>query len=199
MGCRGYGGCNSFSNVHSYAGEVNAIFDISPVLPHEPFQHASREVNEWRGRCLHLLGQVEAAITDCLLSMSKVPGRGGEVRLQHLIGQRYEELAKAISSDGPFRVEGGKVSKAFSKFRESDFPRNMLCHATSEIALNEKGEWVAIFRHIRLKAGEQIRAETFVTRKSADDIQKQLSRQARSLCDRLTDLRANLDRIQIEG
>src|SRR5688500_13018897 len=87
--------------------DMGSLSKIVAGLPPEPFVDAEFAVNEWRGRCLHSFSCAETAVTECLLVLSKVPGRGEKVQLRHMMGQRYEDLASAISPEGPFNEEGG--------------------------------------------------------------------------------------------
>lgn len=176
-----------------YVDEVTALTKIVPALPSEPFENAIREVNEWRGRCLHHITSAEVAVTECLEMLSRVPGGGEKVRRRHLIGQRYEDLSIALSSGGAFEAEGEKVLAALNDFREFDSVRTMLCHGTSEITLDKEGRWTAVFTCLSFKAGK-IHCEEHVLRSGeAEKRQKELKRQAQRLRSLLGELAASFE------
>lgn len=168
---------------------MTAVSKIEPALPTEPFQKAIREVNEWRGRCLHIFASTELAVTESLEVLSRVSGRGSNVRRRHLIGQRYEDLCRALSVGGAFEAEGGKALQALSAFRRLDHVRTMLCHGSSEVMLDAQGRWTAVFTCLSFKAGVMHCDEYVLRRVDADERQKALGRDARRLCSSLSDLR----------
>jgi hypothetical protein len=172
---------------------VTAVTKIVPALPSEPFEKAIREVNEWRGRCLHLITSAELAVTECLETLSRVPGRSEKVRRRHLIGQRYEDLANALSIGGPFEAEGEKALQALNDFRKFDSVRTMLCHGASDITLDVEGRWTAVFTCLSFKAGNIHCEEQVVRYGEAEKRQKDLSRQAHRLCSLLRTLGASFE------
>ena len=95
------------------------------ALPFQPFANATSRVNEWRGRCLDSFTRAEAAVTECLIALAEVEGKGQQVRLPHLVGQRLDALAQAVAAGGPFEAEGTGASLALERFRVHDSFRNM--------------------------------------------------------------------------
>jgi hypothetical protein len=161
---------------------MNAIPEvIEPSLPAEPFKRASAEVNQWRGRCLQIFAGVEHLVTECLLLLAEVPDKGKDVRLRHLVGQRFEDLSLALAVDGPFATEGEKILKALTAFRDMDDLRAMLCHAAAEVTLNEQGDWTAIFRHVAIRSKKRCAEQRVIGQSQAEMVQREL----RSNADRL--------------
>jgi len=171
---------------------MTAVTKIVPALPREPFLSAIRDVNEWRGRCLHLFAEAELAVSGCLQTLSQVPERGKKIRRRHLIGQRYEDLANALSADGPFENEGKKVLEALRAIRELDATRAMLCHGASEVTLDSLGGWTAVFRHFTFGAGASVEEVRVVTQSEATALQKELRQKVKRLCSQLSTLVASL-------
>src|SRR3546814_8487873 len=75
------------------------------------WNQAIQDVNAWRGACLQHFSAAEAAVTETLLLLKAIPGRGEAVRLRHLIGQRFDDLSKLIEAEGAFAQEGKAAAK----------------------------------------------------------------------------------------
>ena len=172
---------------------MTAITKIVPALPCEPFQIAIREVNEWRGRCLHIFAGAELAVTECLETLSRVPGRGDEVRRRHLVGQRYADLSDALCCGGPFEAEGRKVLQVLDDFRAFDWLRAVVCHGASDVMLDVEGRWTVVFRYVSFKSGKIHREEHVLRCGDAEKRQKDLSRQAQRLGSLLRTLSASVE------
>lgn len=154
---------------------------IEPSIPREPFDKAIREVNEFRGRCLHYFADAEAAVSGCLARLSQVPGRGDGVKLRHLVGQRCEDLASALSTDASLKKDGNKALEALNDFRELDWLRVVLCHGVSTVLLDANGDWTAVFHHSSFRSRELVPNGRVIARRKADELQKELSRKSRRL------------------
>lgn len=63
----------------------------------------------------------------------------GRVRLPHLVGQRFEELANLIGPAGAFALEGKASAAALSTFRAHESLRTSLCHGVGKIVLDQQG------------------------------------------------------------
>lgn len=81
---------------------MNTISSIELTLPREPFEAARAAASAWRGRCLDVFARSEAAVTETLLVLVGVDGRGNALKLPHLVGQRYDALSKAVGAGGVF-------------------------------------------------------------------------------------------------
>src|SRR3546814_2822757 len=96
------------------------------------WNQAIQDVNAWRGACLQHFSAAEAAVTETLLLLKAIPGRGEAVRLRHLIGQRFDDLSKLIEAEGAFAQEGKAAAKALSDLRTLEGLRRSEEH-TSEL------------------------------------------------------------------
>ena len=70
------------------------------------------DVNAWRGACLQCFSAAEAGVTETLLALNIIPDKGVSVKLRHLIGQRFDDLAAVLASlihDARFRVRSGHL------------------------------------------------------------------------------------------
>lgn len=166
-------------------------------LPLEPFNRAVREVNEWRGRCLDAFTRAETAATECLLTLSAVPGRGGGIALPHLTGQRFDALAAAFGGDGPFVVEGPHALASLTRFREHASLRTMLCHGVADVTLDQKGRWTAIFRLACLRSGRVDREVLVVRESEAEQLGCDVTKKSRDLRSRLDKLASGLSASKI--
>jgi hypothetical protein len=162
---------------------MTAILKISPTLPREPFLHAISEVNEWRGRCLHSFSRAEAAVTQCLLALSKVSRPPEQIRLRHLVGQKFEDLTQALSAGGA--LEDSKARAAIMEFREYDSKRAMLCHSVCDVTLDMEGRWTVILRLVSFKNRDESRQSLIFEEKEATAFQDEIARKSQKLCSQL--------------
>lgn len=128
-------------NMHAALTETSVEISWSRV---------AAEVNVWRGACMQSFAQAEAAVTETLLLLSEAPGRGADVRLRHLVGQRLDDLARALGPDGGFSAEGATALEALTEFRLYEALRIHLAHDVARIALERNGSWVVVLRHISI-------------------------------------------------
>ncbi|WAJ29069.1 hypothetical protein [Antarcticirhabdus aurantiaca] len=172
---------------------MDAIAEVSgTTLPLEPFIVATTRANEWRGRCIDVFSRTEAAVAKTLAAMSHCPHRGGQVALPHLVGQRFEALASAIASSGPFHREGACAAEALERFREHDRLRPALCHGVGHITLDGRGRWTLVLRFAAFRGGKLADELVVVTQAEADDVLDDLTRTSQVLSSRLGNLRGAL-------
>ena len=162
------------------------------LLPLEPFNAANACVNELRGRCLDSFTRSETAVTECLVAMAAVAGRGAQIRLPHLVGQRLEALAMAIAADGPFEAEGGRAAAVLERCRQHADFRNMLCHGTSKVTLDAKGRWTVVFRLATLRSKRLVRETLALGEAEAEQLRDEVIQCSRDLCSQLGQVRARL-------
>lgn len=123
-----------------------------PVLTRQLFTDATARVNTWRGRCLDAFTRAETAVTETLAVMSAVEGRGGQVGLPHLVGQRLEALKVVIQEGGAFHAEGSRAALILSQFSQHLGLRNMLCHGIARVTLDVQGQWTVVMRLATLRS-----------------------------------------------
>lgn len=162
-------------------------------LPREPFERACNDVNAWRGRCMQAFAQAEAAVTETLLVLSAVQDRGGDVKLRHLVGQRFEDLAAAIGPRGPFEADGKAAHDSLLRFRERESLRKMLAHASGRVTLDRNGRWTAVFELVAIRSRRADRERLAVNQGEGEAMAKSLASAARSLTDNLKNLRLNVE------
>lgn len=111
------------------------------------------EVNSWRGACMHHFSMVETAVTETLLALSAVAQGETAVRLRHLIGQRFEDLAVAIGPGGPFEETGRNAVTELSKYREKhELFRTLLCHGMMKVTVEHDGQWMLLIRTLSIRS-----------------------------------------------
>ena len=159
---------------------------ISAALPPDPFRCAEREVNEWRGRCMHAFARAEACVSECLLALSKAPGGEQDMLLAHLAGQKYEALSRILSAKGVHQ----KLLASLTEFRRYDGKRAALCHGCSRVTLAPDGDWTVVFRLLTFRSGAESREIVVFEKDEAGSFCEELSRKSQSLC-------AQLQRLQI--
>lgn len=171
---------------------MNAISSID--LPDEDaaWARAFAAVNAWRGHALQCFAQTEAAVSETLLVMSDVPEKGSAVRLRRLVGHRFEDLRMAVSSDGPFAVQGIKVAAALTAFDTHQDLRPMLCHGVAKISLDQHGRWVLILKTHVFGGAAPTRSVVALEERDAETKLAELKKAGQRLASLLQSLRASL-------
>lgn len=136
---------------------MNAISSIETALPRLPFEAARDAAATWRGRCLDVFARSEAAITETLLVLAAVKGRGASLKLPHLVGQRYDALANAVGAGGAFADEGTAAAQAVAEFRKHDGFRTQISHGVFTVTLDHRGQWHLVCRVLALRTGSASR------------------------------------------
>jgi hypothetical protein len=151
----------------------------------ESFVDSYARVNQWRGRCVDALTRAEDAVTNCLVVLAEVPDRGMDVALPHLLGQRYEALARAIGPQGPFAAEGKNAFPALEAFKSHGDFRCDLCHGVGRISLDRNDGWVLVLRTTSLRSNKVVRGVLVVEEAEAQIIADDISRESHDLCAKL--------------
>lgn len=144
--------------------------EIAPPPQSVDWNAVFSEVNSWRGACMHHFSTVETAVTETLLALSAAMPSQAVVRLRHLIGQRFEDLAAAIGPEGAFEDAGKHALLELARFRENhEAFRTLICHGTVKVTVDHKGRWLLLIRTLSigsrqpdrtLQALDQSEAET---------------------------------------
>ncbi len=131
---------------------------------------------------MHHFSVVEQAVTKTLLVMDAAKQDRAKIRLRHLIGQRFEDLAEAIKPEGPFGEEGKAAFKALEQYRERhESFRTQLCHGHIVVSVVRAGEWMLVLRTLAIR-GRQVDAGLVLLEQStAMSRLAELSRDARKL------------------
>lgn len=142
-----------------------------------------------RCECMQCLAHSETAVTETLMTLSAVPHGGPAVRLGHLIGQRFQNLADATGAEGPFGKEGEKARIAIADYREHEHFRSILCHGVITLSLERSGNWIAIFKLTAIRSRECTRSLHVVTQADATILLDNLKKKGRKLGSTLGNLR----------
>lgn len=145
------------------------------------------EANAWRGHCLHCFAQVEASVTETLLSLSE--RNDSVVKLRHLFGQRLADLGEVIGPEGEFAVPGKKAFEALEAFRVHEQLRNILAHGVAKIAVDRQGKWVMVMRQLSIRGKKAERNKLAVEQEEAEQILADLQRTSQRLNSMLGNLR----------
>lgn len=139
-------------------------------------------VNAWRGECMHHFSAVELAVTKTLLALAEVRPDPSEIRLRHLIGQRFEDLPKAIGADGPFADAGKSASDCLAKYRDRhEAFRTQLCHGHVLVSVARNGQWLMVLRTLSIRGRQAERAEFVIEQAAAACRLEQLRRDGQKL------------------
>jgi hypothetical protein len=175
-----------------HIGGMNAILPIVESCAPK-WSEINTAINVWRGASLQCFAEAEKAVTETLLALKAVEGRGQGVEIEHLVGQKLAALAKAINVDGPFAKEGKKAAKALASFREFDDLRKQLCHGMCTPATQQNNEWLVVIRQLVVRGGDADLVIGVVTQAELADRLKTLKRRAQTLRDVLRNLRMKLE------
>jgi len=163
---------------------------ISALAPPQGWDAVLGEVNAWRGACIHHFTYVEQAVTESLVELHAAKPDGAIVRLRHLVGQRFEDLANAIAPDGPFPDAGRTVSATLSTFRERhEAFRTLLCHSQMTVSVEVSGKWVVVARSLVLRGSRAERTTTVIEEAEAASRLAALKRDGLKLSAQLGSLR----------
>lgn len=142
----------------------------TPALPDAAaWDSALAAANAWRGAALQCFARAETSVTELLLVMAEAPERGPQVKLQHLVGPRFDGLAAAIAPSGPFAAEGKTALPAVEAFRAVDTLRVMLAHANSKVTLDRGGRWTLVMRVVSFRARKAERTVLVIEEKEAKE------------------------------
>lgn len=151
------------------------------------------EVNSWRGACLHHFSAVEMAVTETLLALSTTVSGGPEVRLRHLIGQRFEDLAAALGPGGPFEDAGKPVFPELAIFRDKhEAFRTVLCHGFAKVTVERNGLWVMVIRTLSIRSRQPDRTMMVLEQHEAEAKLTALKRDGVNLSSKLGTFRKAL-------
>lgn len=155
-----------------------------PVMTFSSFLQASLHqsvamrcdaANIWRGRCIEEFGMVEAAVSETLAYLAAIPGHGAKMVLPHLIGQRFAALKAEVSEHGSFAQEGYRVFETLDDLEFLYRLRTFLCHGSSTVTLNERGEWSINMRLLDFRNGKPKRDMMELTEHKASQILEDLT------------------------
>ena len=148
------------------------------------------EVNAWRGACMHHFTAVEQAVTETLVALHAAKPLGTSVRLRHLIGQRFEDLAAAVGDNGPYANAGKVVAGTLSLFRERhEAFRTLLCHSQMTVAVEISGKWIVVARILAIRGSAADRRLEVIEQSDAAGRLSQLKRDGQKLAAQLGSLR----------
>lgn len=173
---------------------MNAItLAIDSSLPAEPFVRATERVNAWRGRCLDAFSRAELAVTEGLAALSQVEGRGANVHLPHLIGQRFESLTELFAGGGAFEIEGSPALPELKSFRGHTDLRTALCHGVGRVTLDRRERWTLVLRVTTFRTKSLSHSVFAVTEDEATAVLVDVRQASQRLCAKLATVRARVE------
>lgn len=160
----------------------------APILQNafqtDSWPEAIAKANAWRGRCINSFARAETAVSETLLILDD----GSGVGLQHLIGQRFEAIEKALLS-GEYGSEHPKLPKVLAAFRQHDSLRPFLCHGVGKVTLDRAGEWQIVLRVLTFRMKEASRSVLVIDQREAATIADSLQKAEQRLSTELAKLR----------
>lgn len=139
---------------------------------------------------MHHFSMVETAVTETLLALSAMTQGETAIRLRHLIGQRFEDLAVAIGPGGPFEETGRHAAAELSKYREKhEAFRTLLCHGMVKVTVEHNGQWVLLIRTLSIRLRQPDRTMVVLEQSEAEVRLAALKRDGQKLASTLGQLR----------
>jgi len=92
-------------------------------------------------------------VSEALIHMAAVPGRGASILFPHPVGQRFAALGQAVGPTGSFTKEGKGVAEALTEWSGFTALRTMLCHGVSTVTVDHRGRWHIMLRLLDLRPG----------------------------------------------
>jgi hypothetical protein len=175
---------------------MKAITPLQPFVEVRPtealsWSQASACANIWRAQAMQAFAQAEAAVSEALIAIHQVPKRGAAVALRHLIGQCFEDLAKATGEGGAFEVEGRGSVKALANFMKHIEFRNVLCHGVMKLTKDRSDNWIIIMRVSTFKGGKTEHTTHACEENNAMILLGEVQAASQRLCATLGSLRKN--------
>ncbi|TIP06451.1 MAG: hypothetical protein E5X72_01665 [Mesorhizobium sp.] len=174
---------------------MDAETTADPVASNDQWPIALTAANAWRGRCLDIFARSEAGVSETLLMLANMSRQGGIVKLPHLVGQRFEELAVLIGPTGAFASEGTATAAALSAFRQHEHLRSSLAHGVGKVVLDRQGNWLLVLRTLAFRSKLPQRTVLVIEQSEADQIVKSLQTTGGRLVSELGNLRRALGSI----
>jgi hypothetical protein len=171
---------------------MNAQIQIESAVDDLLWGRIVQDVNAWRGACLQCFCTAEAGISETLLVLNSIADKGASVRLRHLIGQRFDDLAAAIGPEGVFAEEGKIAFKALEAFRTQEGLRTYLAHGVARISVERSGKWVLVFRQLSIRARQSDRTMLLMEEDEGIETLAEIKRKSQHLCSVLGNLRKQL-------
>ena len=160
---------------------MNAVTPVEPTLDTAVWDRATRAANQWRSEAIDVLAQGEAVVTEMLLTLHAVHGRGEKVKLRQLLGHRLADLHDAINTGGPFASEGKCAIGRLTKFREHESLRATLCHGVATIALDRQRRWLMVIKLAALDSSGVKRTRLVIEGDEAAPLLAELQADVRNL------------------
>ena len=143
---------------------------------------------------MHHFTQFEMAVTQTLIALSAVKRDGETLRLRHLIGQQYEDLASATLPTGPFAKEGKAAFGLLSGYRnQHEAFRALLCHGTIKVAVERNGQWLLMIRSLSIRSRQAVYGEQIIEQSAALERLAALKRDGQKLSTSLGNLRKSIE------
>ncbi len=176
---------------------MNAVTPIEPSID-LGWDRAIRAAHQWRGEAVDILAQGEALVTEMLVKLHSVPGRGGGVKMRQLLGQRLSDLQEAIGPDGPFGVEGKGALTRLTRFREHEALRAALCHGVATVLIDRQRRWMLLIKLVALDASGPKRTNFTIEQQESDALIERLQSDVRNLAFALGQINAALKKTVAE-
>lgn len=129
---------------------MNAVSTFPSQADDDLWDVAIHAAQLWRASVIDVLARSEAVVSETLLVLAAAPERGRSVKLNQLLGQRLDELEKALKPNGAFSAEGKAALPKLLAFRQFEDLRAALCHGVATVTVDRKRRWVMLIKLLSL-------------------------------------------------
>jgi len=171
---------------------MNAVTPIERASDTEIWDGPTRAAHQWRGQAIDIIAQGEALVTEALVRLHSVPGRGADVKLRQLLGQRLSDLQEAIEPGGPFADEGKGARARLAKFRKHEPLRSALCHGVATVLVDRHRRWLLVVKLVALDASGPKLTKLAIEQEESAALLERLQSDVRNLASALGQISAAL-------
>jgi hypothetical protein len=126
--------------------------------------------------------QAELAVSKVLLAMAQGPEPGSKLKLPHLAGLRYADLAKCLEVANPRSAHTRSALRAIERLQGHGPLRALLCHGAVTVRPGRDGRWVAVFRMLVFNEGSANRVTRAIDEPEAERLLAEVTAHCRQLC-----------------
>lgn len=173
---------------------MNAVSSLAPTADDSLWESAAQSAQLWRANVIDALAKSEAVVSETLLALVDAPQRGSTVKLHQLLGQRLDELEKALKPGGAFSVEGKTALPKLTAFRHYEDLRAALCHGVATVALDRKQQWILLIKLLSLGGNGAKRAVVIYEQQDAEALLAEIVSCGQQLSCALGNVRAAVKR-----
>lgn len=141
----------------------------------DEFLAARGWADKWRGQCIGLFAQMEAALGFLLVRSRHVPCYSDmRPAWPHLVGQRIDRARKLLAMDGPLKRHAEKMAPVLDAWAAEYEFRNFLCHGALEVAITSDHKVIFLFQMTEMRGSNPVERALPISQSAAGQRLKRL-------------------------